>query len=190
MVFATRALVALAISVLSLISWVPSARADEDGERAAALRQHGLTLAKSIKSAADLTKGPAVFANVHIGKRGNFAVNVDCVVSGERTGVTVDEKGKATKKEKANRDRGNEKDYPKIAAEFTAQKVTLDELVTIAEKEAGGTAINTWGYLKDDKVLVRVLVVTKTKKAAGGDEEKTVQVVVDPSTKKVVKESE
>jgi hypothetical protein len=132
MVSATHALAAMVISVLSLISSVPSARADEDGERAAALREHGLTLAQSIKSAADLTKGPAVFANVHIGKRGNFAVNVDCVASGEQTGVTVDEKGKATKKQKANRDRGNEKDYPKVAAEFIAKKVTLDELVTIA----------------------------------------------------------
>jgi hypothetical protein len=30
------------------------------------------------------------------------------------------------------------------------------------------------------------LVVTKTKKADGTDEEKTVQLVLDPSTKKVV----
>lgn len=172
---------------LALVTWTPAAYANDDADRAAALKQHGLTLDSCLKKAADESKGVPVFANVHIGKRGNFGVNIDCVLDKQKVGVGVDSKGKATRKAKTERDRGNEADYPKIAQEFADQKVTLAELVVLAEQEMKGTAINAWGYVKDDQVLVRVIVVAKQKNDQGATEEQAQQVVLDPRTRKVVK---
>lgn len=159
---------------------------DTEAERAKALKANGLTLEKCIKSASAECGGTAVFANVHIGKRGNFGVNVDCVVKGERCGATIDEKGKTTKKQTTDRDRKSEADYPKIAKELETLKVTLGEIAALAEKEHGGIAFNSWGYVNksDGKVLVRVLVFIDAKTPDGKPTTKNVSY--DPKTKKPV----
>lgn len=147
----------------------------DDVAAAAALKQHGLTLAKCIETGAGAAGGPAVFANVNVGKKGKFRVNVDAVVSGKRVTKAIDESGKVAKKGKNNRGRKNQQDYPEIAKQLTAAGATLAELVTAAEQSAGGTATNAWGFVEDGKVLVRVVVVT-------GD--KSEKIVMDPKTKK------
>lgn len=179
------ALTRFVIAFIFPLIFVSPALADDGPERASAMKKHALTLESCIKKASDHAKGAAVFANVHIGKRGNFAVHIDCVVNGTRTGVTVDETGKASTKSKAERDRGNESDYPKIVQEFTDQKVTLAELVGVAERESKGTAINAWGYVKDGVVLVRVIVVVQKKNDQGVMEDRSEQLVIDPRTRKI-----
>jgi hypothetical protein len=178
---------ALSLSLLAMLAFAPGAQRGPDEEgRAAALQTNGLTLEKAIKAAEAVGGGQAVFANVHLPKRGGFAVNVRCFVGGAVVRVEVDKDGKATKKKGPGRksDNDNEDQFPKIAAEFTAEKVTLGELASAAEKHAKGTAFNAWGYLDDDKVFVRVLVATKAKNDKGVEEHTTVQVVMDPRTKK------
>lgn len=180
-----RAALWFAFFAVTSFLFAAPAKADEDADRAAALKQYGLTLESCIKKASDEAEGVAVFANVHIGKRGNFGVNVDCMVGGQRTGMGVDQSGKVSKKDRLNRDRGNENDYPKIAQEFTDQKVTLADLVRVAEQESKGTAINAWGFIKDGQVLVRVIVVAPEKNDQGVMEERSRQLVIDPRTRKV-----
>lgn len=166
-------------TVILAASLAAVALAKDDADRAAALKSKGVSLGQCIDKAAAVGHGPAVFANVHVGKRGRFAVNVDCVVDGKRVPVLVNHKGRASVKETPNRERQNEADLPAIAAQLTQAKVTLAELVSVAEKSNGGTAVNAFGFLKDGAARVAVLVVSG---------EKSERVVVDIKTKQVVQE--
>lgn len=172
-----HARVLIAFAVILTSTYAVAAKSESDAERAAGLKQNKLTLQQCIESAIDTAGGTAVFANVHIGKRGKFRVNVDGYTDGEGWTVDINETGDAQKKKGTNRARREQPDYAKITAEFEQRNTTLQELVNIAETETKGTAINAWGYVENDKVLVRVIVVVN-------DESK--KIVIDPATKKLV----
>ncbi len=176
-----NSLVVLAALGFASLALAQDEKEASDRERADALKKFGLTLSQCIEKGAAELGGPAVFGNVHVGKRGKFAVQVDSVVDGQRATTSVDEHGSTAKgvKDKHNRDRKNQPDYPKLAEQFGKHQVTLAELVAIAEKETGGVAVNAWGHLQKDELSVSVLIVPA--------EGKSVRVSVDPKTKKVSK---
>jgi hypothetical protein len=142
--------------------------------RAAKLRESGLTLLDAIKKAEPAGGGPALFVSANAGKKdSDFVIQVECFAGGGLKFVRVT-KGEVKKMPDDKHSKYEIAD-PAAAAE-AMKKFTLADGIRLAVKEKPGDPIVAQAYTSGGKVLIEVRMV---------DGDDLWAVDIDPATGKI-----